>query len=196
MKIVVATHNEHKLGELKEIIKHQDIELVSLKNYDIDMSVVEENGDTFIDNAIIKAKYVASIIDEFVLADDSGLCLEAYPELLGVHTARFRQDLDYPGRQKVVYEMIKDKTNKAAFKCALCLITPTKEVITVEAITEGEIHEPKGLKGFGYDPVFYSYDLNIRFSEVDENVKNSVSHRGRAGRMIIDELKKRGLINE
>ena len=196
MKIVVATHNEHKLLELKEIIKHPDIELVSLQGYNIDMDVVEENGETFLDNAIIKAKYVASLIDEYVLADDSGLCLEAFPELLGVRTARFRNDVDYPIRQQVVYDLVKDKNNRAAFKCALCLITPSKEVVTVEGITEGEIHEPKGLKGFGYDPVFYSYDLNIRFSEVDGEVKNSVSHRGRAGRMIIDELKKRGLINE
>ena len=196
MKIVVATHNEHKLLELNEIIKHKDIELVSLNGYNIDMDVVEENGETFLDNAIIKAKYVSSLINEYVLADDSGLCLEEYPSLLGVKTARFRNDVDYPSRHQIVYDLIKNKNNKASFKCVLCLITPSKEIITVEGSTAGEIHEPKGLKGFGYDPVFYSYDLKNRFSEVDGEVKNSVSHRGRAGKNLILELKKRGLINE
>lgn len=195
MRIVVATHNEDKLKEINEIINCKDIELVSLKKYGINMDEVEENGDTFSSNAIIKAKYVANLIDEYVMADDSGLCLEAL-DILGVKTARFRNDLDYPGRQKVVYELVKDKNRKASFNCAICLITPAKEELIFEGVTKGEIQEPKGLNGFGYDPIFYSYDLNIRFSEVDLDTKNSVSHRGRAVRKMVEELKKRGLVNE
>ena len=195
MRIVVATHNEDKLKEINEIINCKDIELVSLKKYGINMDEVEENGDTFSSNALIKAKYVANLIDEYVMADDSGLCLEAL-DILGVKTARFRNDLDYPGRQKVVYELVKDKNRKASFNCAICLITPAKEELIFEGVTKGEIQEPKGLNGFGYDPIFYSYDLNIRFSEVDLDTKNSVSHRGRAVRKMVEELKKRGLVNE
>ena len=195
MRIVVATHNEDKLKEINEIINCKDIELVSLKKYGINMDEVDENGDTFSSNALIKAKYVANLIDEYVMADDSGLCLEAL-DILGVKTARFRNDLDYPGRQKVVYELVKDKNRKASFNCAICLITPEKEELIFEGITKGEIQEPKGLNGFGYDPIFYSYDLNIRFSEVDLDTKNSVSHRGRAVRKMVEELKKRGLVNE
>lgn len=196
MKIIVATHNEHKLSEIKEIINDVNIELVTLHNYNIDMDQVEENGATFIDNAIIKAKYVSDRLDGYVLADDSGLCIEEYPELLGVYTARYRKDLEYSERHKIIYDLIKDKNNKAAFKCALCLITPKKEMIVVEGVANGEIHEPKGLKGFAYDPIFYSYDLKKRFSEVEGYEKNSVSHRGKAMRLLVEELRKRGLLDE
>lgn len=195
MKIVVATHNEHKLVEFKEIINSKDIELVSLKDYNIDIEQIEENGKTFSENALIKAKYVAEIIDEYILADDSGLCLEAL-DILGVHTSRYRNDLDYPSRHKVVYDLIKNINNKASFKCSLCLITPLKEILIFEGESKGEIHEPKGMNGFGYDPIFYSYDLNKRFAEATPLEKNSVSHRGRAVSKLLNELKKRGLIHE
>ena len=86
--------------------------------------------------------------------------------------------------------------NKAAFKCALCLITPSKELIIVEGEAKGEIHEPKDGNGFAYDPVFYSYELKKRFSEATPEEKNSVSHRGKAVQKLIKELKDRGLLNE
>lgn len=194
MKIVIATHNEHKLKEFNEMFKGKII-LESLNNYDINMDLVEENGKTFIDNAIIKAKYVSNLIDEYILADDSGLCLEAM-DILGVKTARYRNDLEYPERRKIVYELVKDTNNKAAFKCALCLITPSKEIITVEGEAKGEIHEPKEGNGFAYDPIFYSYELHKRFSEATPKEKNMVSHRGKAVNNLIIELKKRGLISE
>ena len=195
MKIVIATHNEHKLKELTEMFNNKDIELVSLNNYDIDMDVVEENGINFVENAIIKAKYVSNFIDEYVLADDSGLCLEAL-DILGVKTARYRNDLEYTERRKIVYNLVKDINNKAAFRCALCLITPSKEMIIVEGETKGEIHEPKEGNGFAYDPIFYSYELKKRFSEAMPSEKNSVSHRGKAVVKLLKELKKRGIINE
>ena len=195
MKIVVATHNEHKLKEISEMRDHKEIELVSLNNYDINMDDVEENGETFIDNALIKAKYVASLVDEYILADDSGLCLEAF-DILGVKTARYRNDLTYEERRQIVYNLVKDINNKASFKCALCLITPSKEIVTFEGEAKGEIREPKEGNGFAYDPVFYSYELNKRFSEASSSEKNSVSHRGKAIKELIKELKKRGLINE
>ena len=195
MKIIVATHNEHKLEEIRAIIKSKEIELVSLNNYDINLDDVEENGATFKDNALIKASYVASKLNEFIIADDSGLCLEAL-DILGVKTARYRNDLDYPSRHKVVYDLIKDKNNKAKFMCSICLITKDKEVLFFEGEAHGEIQEPNGQKGFGYDPVFYSYDLNARFSEVDMEEKNKISHRGRALEKMMNYLKERGLIHE
>jgi len=195
MRIVVATHNEHKLKELQEMISGYNIQLVSLNDYDINMDNVEENGETFQDNAIIKAKYVSTFLNEYILADDSGLCLEAI-NILGVKTARFRNDLEYPERRKIVYNLVKDLNNKAAFKCALCLITPSKELIIVEGEAKGEIHEPKDGNGFAYDPVFYSYELKKRFSEATPEEKNSVSHRGKAVQKLIKELKDRGLLNE
>lgn len=195
MKIVVATHNEHKIKEIKEIINVDDIELVSVNNYDINVDDVEENGETFKDNALLKAQYVASKCDEYIIADDSGLCLDAL-DILGVKTARYRNDLDYPSRHKIVYDLLKDKIKTASFKCVICLITKDKEVLFFEGEAKGEIQEPKGLNGFGYDPVFYSYELNARFSEVEGKVKNKVSHRGKALEKMLDELRRRGLINE
>lgn len=195
MKIVVATHNEHKIKEISEIINRSDIELVSVNNYNINIDDVEENGETFKDNALLKAQYVASKCDEYIIADDSGLCLDAL-DILGVKTARYRNDLDYPSRHKVVYDLLKDKDKGASFKCAICLITPSKEVLFFEGEAKGEIQEPKGLHGFAYDPIFYSYDLNARFSEVEGNEKNKVSHRGKALTKMLDELIRRGLINE
>lgn len=194
MKIVIATHNEHKIKELKEIFNNKDIELYTLNDYDINIDNVEENGKTFIENAVIKAKYVSKFIDEYILADDSGLCLEAM-DILGVKTARFRHDLDYTERRKIVYNLVK-YDNKAEFKCALCLITPTKEMIIVEESAKGEICEPKEGNGFAYDPIFYSYELEKRFSEATSEEKNLVSHRGKAVRKLLEELKKRGLVNE
>ena len=195
MKIVVATHNEHKIKEIKGIIDRSDVELVSVNNYNINIDDVDENGETFKDNAYLKAQYVASKCDEYVIADDSGLCLNAL-DILGVKTARYRNDLDYPLRHKVVYNLLKDKEKGASFKCTICLITPSKEVLFFEGEAKGEIQEPKGLNGFGYDPVFYSYDLNARFAEVKDEEKNRVSHRGKALEKMLNELKRRGLINE
>lgn len=194
MNIIIASSNKHKIEEINEIVKDFKINFISASEYDVDMESVVEDGKTFVDNALIKARFLASKLNEYVLADDSGLCLEGSDEL-GVHTARFRQDLTYPERCQVVYEMVKDNP-KASFICSLALITPSKEEIVVTGEVKGEIKEPSGSNGFGYDPVFYSYELKKIFGTATSKEKHSVSHRGRAVRMLVEELKKRGLVNE
>ena len=192
MKIVIASSNKHKIEEINQMVNDYNIKLVSASEYDVDMESVVEDGETFVDNALIKARYLASKLDEYVLADDSGLCLEG-SDALGVHTARFRPDLTYPERCQVVYEMVKDNP-KASFICSLALITPSKEEIVVSGEVKGEIKEPSGTNGFGYDPVFFSYELNKIFGLATSEEKHSVSHRGRAVRYLVEELKNRGLI--
>ena len=192
MKIVIASSNKHKIEEINQMVKDYNIKLVSASEYDVDMESVVEDGETFVDNALIKARYLASKLNEYVLADDSGLCLEG-SNALGVHTARFRQDLTYPERCQVVYEMVKDNP-KASFICSLALITPSKEEIVVTGEVKGEIKEPSGTNGFGYDPVFFSYELNKIFGLATSEEKHSVSHRGRAVRYLVEELKNRGII--
>lgn len=192
MKIVIASSNKHKIEEINQMVNDYNIKLVSASEYDVNMDEVIEDGKTFVDNALIKARYLASKLDEYVLADDSGLCLEG-SDALGVHTARFRPDLTYPERCQVVYEMVKDNP-KASFICSLALITPSKEEIVVSGEVKGEIKEPSGTNGFGYDPVFFSYELNKIFGLATSEEKHSVSHRGRAVRYLVEELKNRGLI--
>ena len=192
MKIVIASSNKNKIEEINQMVKDYNIKLVSASEYDVDMESVVEDGETFVDNALIKARYLASKLNEYVLADDSGLCLEG-SNALGVHTARFRQDLTYPERCQVVYEMVKDNP-KASFICSLALITPSKEEIVVTGEVKGEIKEPSGTNGFGYDPVFFSYELNKIFGLATSEEKHSVSHRGRAVRYLVEELKNRGII--
>ena len=192
MKIVIASSNKHKIEEINQMVKDYNISIVSASEYNVNMDEVIEDGETFIDNALIKARYLASKLNEYVLADDSGLCLEG-SDVLGVHTARFRNDLDYPSRHKIIYDLVKDNP-KASFKCSLALITPLKEEFIFEGEVNGEIKEPNGTNGFAYDPVFFSYELNKRFGEASSEEKNSVSHRGRAFTNLINELKKRGII--
>ena len=192
MKIVIASSNKHKIDEINQMVKDYNISIVSASEYNVNMDEVIEDGETFIDNALIKARHLASKLNEYVLADDSGLCLEG-SNVLGVHTARFRQDLTYPERCQVVYEMVKDNP-KASFICSLALITPSKEEIVVTGEVKGEIKEPSGTNGFGYDPVFFSYELNKIFGLATSEEKHSVSHRGRAVRYLVEELKNRGLV--
>ena len=192
MNIIIASSNKHKIEEINEMVKDLNINIISASEYNIDMDKVIEDGDTFVDNALIKARYLASKLDEYVLADDSGLCLES-SDVLGVHTARYKKELSYSDRHKIIYDLVKDNP-KASFKCSLALITPSKEEIIVTGEVKGEIMEPNGLNGFAYDPIFFSYELNKRFGEATNEEKNSVSHRGRAICELVKELRKRGLI--
>lgn len=192
MNIIIASSNKHKIEEINEMVKDLNINIISASEYDVDMDTVIEDGETFVDNALIKARYLASKLNEYVLADDSGLCLEG-SDVLGVHTARFKKELSYPERHKIIYELVKDNP-KASFKCSLALITPLKEEIVVTGEVNGEIKEPNGGNGFAYDPIFFSYELNKRFGEATSEEKNSVSHRGRAINKLVNELRNRGLI--
>ena len=181
MRIIAATKNPGKVKEIAEILSEYEIEVISQKDAGIDVDV-DETGNTFEENALIKARAVSMLCDEPVLADDSGLCIDALSGAPGVYSARYGGDLPYEEKiAKLLGELSGERNRKAKFCCVMVLVFPDGR----EIIAKGECHghimeEPKGTSGFGFDPVFYSDELKKGFSECTDEEKNAVSHRGKA----------------
>lgn len=201
MKIVVASNNKHKLSEIREILKDEKYEILSLKDVDLDIDP-EENGSTFEENAYIKAKAVYDALKDrmkdkfYVLADDSGLMVDYLDGKPGVLSARFSGDMsenkDKSNNKKLLKELEGVPIDKrtAAFVSSVVLLGKKKD-IRVTGRSEGYIIlEEKGFEGFGYDPLFFSKPLGKTFAEATSVEKNSVSHRGRALDALKKELKK------
>ena len=184
-KVIVASNNEHKIVEIKEILSKHSLEVLSLKEAGIDIDV-EENGTTFIENAYIKASEIYKLAPgNMVLADDSGLMVNALGGAPGVYSARFAGEHgNYKKNNEKLLELLKGKpvTERAAkFVCAMVLIVDENRTIKVEGEVEGVIiEEERGQNGFGYDPLFFVPDYNMTFAEMDGDTKNLISHRGRA----------------
>ena len=177
-KIVVARGNAHKIHEIKQIFK--DVEIVSMADAGFS-GEIEETGQTFRENAYIKAKAVCDFVKEPVLADDSGLCVEALGGAPGVFSARFSGGNSADNRAMLLKLMKDIPDRRAHFACAVCLIYPEGVALFGEGYTKGKIlFEELGTSGFGYDSIFYSCDLKKSFGEATEEEKNSVSHRYRA----------------
>ena len=194
-KIVFATGNAGKMREIREILADMDVEILSMKEMGIDISV-EENGTTFEENAIIKAKAVAEVCGEIVLADDSGLEIDYLNKEPGIYSARYMgEDTPYSVKNANLIERLKgvpDEERTARFVCAIAAVFPDGEVRTSHGEIEGRIgYGEKGENGFGYDPVFYVPELGRTTAELDEEEKNRISHRGKALRRMKEELKKK-----
>ncbi|MBR3249529.1 MAG: RdgB/HAM1 family non-canonical purine NTP pyrophosphatase [Clostridia bacterium] len=182
--IVIASNNEHKLKEFKEILTEYNIVTLNDISYYDD---IEETGTTFEENALIKAqtihKYLKSRgLDYIVIADDSGLCVESLNGAPGVYSARYAggHGDNEANRSKLQQDLI-GKERDAYFICTIVVVYTNGEHKTFEGKTFGKITEEElGKKDFGYDCIFYSNDLNKTFGEATEEEKNSVSHRGRA----------------
>ena len=191
-KIVAATTNPGKVREIKEILS--DYEIISLKDAGIDIDV-EENGKTFRENAYIKAFEISKVCNLPVLADDSGLEIEALDGRPGVYSARYAgEDAPYSVKIKKLAEELKDvppTERYAQFACAMCLILPNGKVIEAEGVSCPGIilEESRGENGFGYDPVFYSTDYKKTFSEMTMEEKNKVSHRKAALINLLNKIK-------
>jgi len=184
-KLIVASNNQGKIKEIKEILKNFQLEVFSLKDLQIDIDVVED-GSTFMENAYKKAKEIYNITKGYmVLADDSGLMVDALNGAPGVLSARFSGEHgnDEKNNEKLI-SMLKGKgkgDRKARFVCALVLIMDNCEEIKVQEQVEGIILEDRrGKDGFGYDPLFYIPEIKKTFAEMTSSEKNSISHRGRA----------------
>jgi len=194
-KVIVASNNEHKIVEIKEILSKHSLEVISLKEAGIDIDI-EENGTTFIENAYIKAIEIFKLApDNMVLADDSGLMVDALGGAPGVFSARFAGEHgNYKKNNEKLLELLKEKpiTERAAkFVCAMVLIVDENRTIKVEGEVEGIIiDEERGQNGFGYDPLFFVPDYNMTFAEMDGDTKNLISHRGRALEKLEVELTK------
>jgi XTP/dITP diphosphohydrolase len=187
MTLVIATTNPGKTDEIRDMLEGFPVNIKNLADFG-PIPAVEEDGETFDDNAYKKASFVSRVLGLPALADDSGLCVDALDGRPGVFSARYAGEnaTDEQRYTKLLDEM-KDKTNrKAAFECVISIAVPPGPALTYEARCEGLIAEaPAGNGGFGYDPVFYYPPLKKTFAELSREEKSRVSHRGKA----LQELK-------
>lgn len=191
LEIVIATNNPNKVEEYRQMFASiSNIKLFSLKDENIHIEI-EENGKTFKENSLIKAEAISKFTNKFILADDSGLEIEALDNFPGIYSARFMEGRPYKEKWAAIFEMLKNKENKnAQFHCAITFITPAKEKYVFEGIEKGYITENiEGENGFGYDPIFFSNSLNKTFGNATEEEKNAVSHRGKAFSQLLEFIK-------
>ncbi len=185
-EIVVASGNRGKIEEFKEIIP--DVTFISMREAGY-TGEPEETGSTFKENAYIKAKAVYDALKRPVIADDSGLCVDALDGAPGIYSARFSGGDFADNRALLLKRMDGITARSAGFACAVCYIDERGETLFGEGYTEGKIlFEEIGSRGFGYDSLFFSSDLNKSFGEASEEEKNSVSHRYRAIRDLFSKL--------
>jgi XTP/dITP diphosphohydrolase len=185
-KLVVATGNPGKLGEIQEYLIGLPWELV-LKPADLD---VDETGTTFIENACLKASEVAKAVKEWSIADDSGLAVSALDGAPGLYSARYGKT-DENRINRLLQELGDNSDRQAKFICAIAIANPQGEIIlATEGICSGEIlHYPRGSGGFGYDPIFYVTAQQQTFAEMPLATKSRVSHRGIAFAQLMPELR-------
>lgn len=192
MKIIVATKNVNKIKEITKKFAPLGFEVVSQCDAGLNIDV-EETGKTFAQNALIKARAVSMICDDCVLADDSGLCVEALDGRPGVFSARYAGEGASDGDRikKLLSELDGIGNRKAKFVTNMAFIFADGREIVTQGEVEGRIlREPKGENGFGYDPVFFCDELEKSFAEATLEEKNAVSHRSRALSALYDEIKK------
>lgn len=183
-KIVFATTNEGKVKEIKEILAGFPIEVVSMKEMNITADV-EENGATFEENSLIKAREVSKITGLPAMADDSGLEVDYLNGEPGIYSARYLgRDTDYNYKNNYIIEKLKnakDEERSARFVCVISLVLPDGREFVKKGVMEGRIaYEIKGENGFGYDPVFYLPEYGMTSAELSGEEKNKISHRGKA----------------
>ncbi len=196
MKIAIATTNEGKLAEIANLLKPLEIEVLSAKQVGV-THFPPENGATYEANALIKAKHVTTQTGLPALADDSGLEVDALDGAPGIYSARFGNKATDAKRIDYLLQELKkypDKPRTARFICCIVLNLLTDKYQSFHGTTTGSILEaPKGQSGFGYDPIFLSDDLGKSFAEASREEKQSVSHRGRALRGLLEWLKTHNL---
>jgi XTP/dITP diphosphohydrolase len=191
-KIIFATHNEGKMDEIRQILEDLDVELLSLKDAGIDLDI-EENGDTFEENAIIKAKAIMELTGQVVLADDSGLEVDYLDKAPGIYSARFLgEDTPYSIKNQHIIDKlsnVKGHERSARFVCVIACACPGGELIIERATIEGLIAEKiSGTHGFGYDPIFYVPEFGCTMADMSFEQKKLISHRGQALRAMKDTI--------
>jgi XTP/dITP diphosphohydrolase len=189
--IVIATNNQKKLNELSAILEDLNIKAISQKEAGFHIEV-EENGTTFEENALLKAKAVCEATKMPALADDSGLMVTALNGEPGIYSARYAGEgaTDGDRIEKLLFNMKGKENREAKFVCAIAFVLPDGRFFTVRGECFGEIlFEPNGNGGFGYDPVFFVKGYNQTFAELPSEIKNKISHRGKALKEFQNKIK-------
>ncbi|HZW83907.1 MAG TPA: XTP/dITP diphosphatase [Candidatus Deferrimicrobium sp.] len=194
MDILLATNNQGKVRELVKLLGDLPFNVLSLQDFP-EIGEIEEDGETFADNALIKARTAAGISRLLTLADDSGLEVDALEGRPGVHSARFAgEPKDDSENNAKLLELLRDvpaEQRTARFKSVIAVVAPSGEEYLTEGACEGVIgFTPKGTEGFGYDPLFFVTEFDKSFSELTLEEKNSISHRGKALRAALEILRK------
>ena len=191
-KLVLASGNNGKIREIQAMFPEFDV--VGYKTLGFDFEI-EEIGTTFYENSLIKAKTISDIIKLPVIADDSGLCVDALDGAPGIYSARYAGDGDDEHNNQLLLKNLEDKDNRdASFVCCMVYYDNGK-ILTATGKTDGKIlFERQGENGFGYDPLFYSYDINKCFGIASAEEKNKVSHRFRAVSELKRLMKEEGLL--
>lgn len=193
-KLIFATGNEGKMKEIRMILGDLDYEILSMKEAGISADIIED-GKTFEENAMIKAKAISKLANCLVLADDSGLEVDYMDKQPGIYSARWMgEDTSYDIKNKKIIENLEgvpEEKRTARFVCAVAAAFPDGRVITKRGTIEGIIgYEQRGENGFGYDPIFFLPEYGMTTAELPVEEKNKISHRGRALEQIKEELKK------
>ena len=184
-RIIFATGNTDKMAEIREILKDLGMEILSMKEAGVNPEIVE-NGKTFEENSLIKARAVHALLpDDVVMADDSGLEIDYLNKEPGIYSARYMgEDTSYRIKNTSLIERltgVPDEKRTARFVCAIAAAFPDGTIKTTEGVIEGRIgYEERGENGFGYDPIFYVPEFGCTTAELSEEQKNAVSHRGKA----------------
>lgn len=192
-KILLATSNAHKVEEFKEMLEPFGYTITSLLDFDEEFDI-EETGTTFEENALIKAKTMHDKLGIAVIADDSGLMVNALDGAPGIYSARFMgKDTSYDIKNQYIIDRCKDAEDKGCqFVCAIAYVEENGESHVFIGIVEGIVADHiEGEKGFGYDPIFYYPPYQTTLANVSEEQKNAVSHRGRALKQFVDFIEKR-----
>lgn len=194
-KLVFATGNQGKVNEFRQMLG-EEYEIYSMKDLNLDIDIVED-GKTFEENAVIKAKAVMEATGEMVLADDSGFEVDCLNKEPGIYSARYMgEDTPYSIKNQELLrrcEGVPEEKRDARFVCVIACAYPDGSVDTATGIIEGKIaHEPKGENGFGYDPIFFLPERGCTTGELPPEEKNQISHRGIAIRKMVKILKEKG----
>ncbi len=195
MKIILASNNKSKLREFKELVAGMDIELISQREAGCDFEV-DETGETFEENAFLKADAVTKATGCIAIADDSGLVVDALGGEPGVYSARYglgHEASDEDRNRYLLNKLGDDTTERSArFVCCICCTMPDGTVLQTRGECEGEIlHAPRGENGFGYDPLFLPLGYDKSTAEMSPDEKNAISHRGRALREFMKIFKEK-----
>lgn len=181
-ELLVATNNQHKLKEIRTILSPYHITVYGMNDLNIKIDPPEENGKTYYENALIKAKSLQIITKMPIIADDSGLEIDALGNMPGLHSARYAESFGgHDGAIKNILKELEGKDRSARFICSIVLLNVEEKPLKFEAIINGDIAlEKDGDSGFGYDPIFVEKTTGKTYAHMTEAEKNKTSHRGKA----------------